>query len=54
VLQIVKGAGHMVHHLAARQVAQAVESVVEAPRGCIRDGQAEGSESAGRDVPATV
>ena len=27
VLQIVKGAGHMVHHLAARQVAQAVESV---------------------------
>ena len=30
VLQIVKGAGHMVHHLAARQVAQAVESVAEA------------------------
>jgi pimeloyl-ACP methyl ester carboxylesterase len=28
VLQIVKGTGHMVHHLAARQVAQAVESVV--------------------------
>jgi pimeloyl-ACP methyl ester carboxylesterase len=27
VLQIVKGAGHMVHHLAARQVAQAVENV---------------------------
>jgi pimeloyl-ACP methyl ester carboxylesterase len=27
VLQIVKGAGHMVHHLAARQVVQAVESV---------------------------
>lgn len=38
VLQIVNGAGHMVHHLAARQVAQAVESVAEAacrhvPRG---------------------
>jgi pimeloyl-ACP methyl ester carboxylesterase len=30
VLQIVKGAGHMVHHLAARQVAEAVESVVDA------------------------
>jgi pimeloyl-ACP methyl ester carboxylesterase len=30
VLQIVKGAGHMVHHLAARQVAQAVESAAEA------------------------
>ena len=27
VLQIVKGAGHMVHHLAARQVARAVENV---------------------------
>jgi pimeloyl-ACP methyl ester carboxylesterase len=54
VLQIVKGAGHMVHHLAARQVAQAVESVVEAPRGCTRDGQAEGSEPAGRNMPAAV
>jgi pimeloyl-ACP methyl ester carboxylesterase len=31
VLQIVKGAGHMVHHLAARQVAQAVESLAELP-----------------------
>src|SRR4051812_4383811 len=30
VLQIIKGAGHMVHHLAARQVAKAVESVAEA------------------------
>jgi pimeloyl-ACP methyl ester carboxylesterase len=30
MLQIVKGAGHMVHHLAARQIAQAVESVVDA------------------------
>lgn len=27
VLQIIKGAGHMVHHLSARQVAQAVESI---------------------------
>ena len=31
VLQIVKGAGHMVHHLAPRQVAQAVENVAGAP-----------------------
>jgi pimeloyl-ACP methyl ester carboxylesterase len=54
VLQIVKGAGHMVHHLAARQVAQAVESVVEASRARTRDGRAEGSEPAGRDVPAAV
>lgn len=30
VLQLVNGAGHMVHHLAARQVAQAIESVAEA------------------------
>lgn len=30
VLQIVKGAGHMVHHLATRQVAQAIERVAEA------------------------
>ena len=27
VLQVVKGAGHMVHHVAARQVAEAVEAV---------------------------
>ena len=32
VLQIVKGAGHMVHHLAARQVARAIEDVAEASR----------------------
>jgi pimeloyl-ACP methyl ester carboxylesterase len=30
LLQIVKGAGHMLHHLAAHQVAQAVESVAGA------------------------
>ena len=29
-LQIVKGAGHMVHYLATRQVVRAVESVAEA------------------------
>jgi pimeloyl-ACP methyl ester carboxylesterase len=32
VLQIVNGAGHMVHHLVPQQVAQAVESVAEASR----------------------
>jgi len=33
VLQIVSGAGHMVHHLAPRQVAQAVERMTEASHG---------------------
>ena len=32
VLQIVKGAGHMVHHLAPRQVARAIEDVAGASR----------------------
>ncbi|MFL5281681.1 MAG: alpha/beta fold hydrolase [Rhodopila sp.] len=36
VLQIVKGAGHMVHHLATRQVAEAIESVAEASDACPR------------------
>jgi pimeloyl-ACP methyl ester carboxylesterase len=31
-LEIVKGAGHMVHHVATRQVAQAVESVTQSGR----------------------
>lgn len=39
-LQIVKGAGHMVHHLAAHQVAQAVERVDEASRAHTPSGQA--------------
>jgi pimeloyl-ACP methyl ester carboxylesterase len=33
VLQIVKGAGHMVHHLAPQLVAEAVEAVIRAARG---------------------
>lgn len=46
VLQIVKGAGHMVHHLAPRQVAQAIEDVAEASRRRLAPG-------GGRDtVPA--
>jgi hypothetical protein len=42
VLQIVKGAGHMVHHLAARQVADAVESVAEAASARARNGSSRG------------
>jgi pimeloyl-ACP methyl ester carboxylesterase len=41
VLQIVEGAGHMVHHLAPRQVAQAVESVAEASRARAGDDRAQ-------------
>jgi pimeloyl-ACP methyl ester carboxylesterase len=37
VLQIVEGAGHMVHHFAPEQVAQAIESVAHGP---VREGQA--------------
>jgi pimeloyl-ACP methyl ester carboxylesterase len=50
VLQIVSGAGHMVHHLAPRHVAQAVESLTDASRG-----QARGSRAAAtRDVFAAA
>jgi len=38
VLQVVKGAGHMVHHLVPRQVAQAVEDVAGASRACVASG----------------
>jgi pimeloyl-ACP methyl ester carboxylesterase len=38
VLQIVKGAGHMIHHLAARQVAEAVENVAESATVRARNG----------------
>jgi pimeloyl-ACP methyl ester carboxylesterase len=51
VLQIVEGAGHMVHHLAARQVAQAVESVAAgASRRNVRDGRGEDRGRAVRDL----
>ena len=53
-LQIVKGAGHMVHHLAPRQVAQAVESVAEAAGAPARDGQAEDLRPATRDLPTAA
>jgi pimeloyl-ACP methyl ester carboxylesterase len=53
VLQIVKGAGHMVHHLAARQVAEAVESVAEASGARIRDGSSRRVQ-AGHARPATA
>ena len=53
VLQVVKGAGHMVHHLAPRQVAQAVEDVAEAARarGLSPVGRPAGAEPAARDLP---
>jgi pimeloyl-ACP methyl ester carboxylesterase len=54
VLQIVKGAGHMVHHLAPRQVAQAVESVAEASHVRTRDGQAKDSGPVVHDVSAAA
>lgn len=54
VLQIVKGAGHMIHHLAPRQVAEAVESVAEASHARTRDGQAKDSGPNVRDVSAAV
>ena len=53
-LQIVKGAGHMVHHLAPRQVAQAAESVAAASRACTRDGQARDAGPAVRDLPVAA
>lgn len=55
VLQIVKDAGHMVHHLATRQVAQAVESVtVEAARTGVPADRAGRSEAGGRDLLAAA
>jgi pimeloyl-ACP methyl ester carboxylesterase len=44
-LQIVKGAGHMVHHLAARQVAKAVERVAEAASVRAGNGSSWGSQA---------
>ena len=38
LLQIINGAGHMVHHLAARQVAEAVESVAEKAGVSVQNG----------------
>jgi len=42
VLQIVQGAGHMLHHLAAQQVAQAVDSVAEAAGVRAQNGSSRG------------
>ena len=39
VLQIIKGAGHMVHHLAPRQVAEAIDRVAKMSRLPVRDPQ---------------
>jgi pimeloyl-ACP methyl ester carboxylesterase len=41
-MEIVKGAGHMVHHVATRQVVRAVESVIQpcrTPEPAVKDGQ---------------
>ena len=54
VLQIVKGAGHMVHHLAARQVAEAVESVAKTSPPHIFAGATATSGRASRDLPAAA
>ena len=54
VLQVVEGAGHMVHHFAPRKVAQAVEIVADGSRADTRDGQARNSGPAVRDVSAAA
>jgi pimeloyl-ACP methyl ester carboxylesterase len=42
-LRIIKRSGHMVHHLAPRQVAQAIEDVVAASRACVVSGSRQGA-----------
>ena len=54
VLQIVRGAGHMLHHLAPRQVAHAVESMAKAPQVRTREGHARESRPVEHDVLAAV
>lgn len=44
VLEIVDGAGHMVHHFAPRQVAQAIERVADTS-SLVRDDQARRPEA---------
>ncbi len=51
VLQVVRGAGHMVHHLAARQVVEAVESVARASQAHVVAGEPAKSDPASRDLP---
>ena len=53
-LQIVKGAGHMVHHLAPLRVAGAIENVVKASRASARDTQVTYPGSAMFDRPAAA
>jgi pimeloyl-ACP methyl ester carboxylesterase len=54
VLQIVKGAGHMVHHLAARQVAEAVETVGNASHADVVTRGPATSKPASRGLPAAA
>lgn len=51
VLQIVEGAGHMVHHLARRQVAQAIKKLADMPRAHAPAGQLGTSGSTVHDLP---
>jgi len=51
VLQIVHGAGHMVHHLATRQVAEAIARVIEVSAGRACDGQAGAGGQASAPLP---
>lgn len=53
-LQIVKGAGHMLHHLAPMQVAEAIESVATASRASARDTQVTDSRPAILDRPSAA
>jgi pimeloyl-ACP methyl ester carboxylesterase len=52
VLRIVKGAGHMVHHLESRRVAQAVEGVIAASRERAAPDQRPTGASAKHSMPA--
>jgi pimeloyl-ACP methyl ester carboxylesterase len=54
LLQIIEGAGHMVHHLAPQRVAEAVESVAAKASGAPREDQAGASRPGVRDLPAAA
>ncbi len=54
LLQIIEGAGHMVHHLVPGRVAEAVESVAAEASGAPREDQAGASRPGVRDLPAAA
>jgi hypothetical protein len=53
-LQLVQGAGHMVHHAVPSQVARAVESVADASGANIALARSSFARSRGGDVPAAA